>query len=105
MCAFPSGEASGDEGVLAQVELRYSAGTYAPYVFWDSGSIKTNAKPVATATSNARSLSGGGFGVRYQRSAWSADATLAWRNKGGAPQADTSSDPRPRVWVNLGYRF
>ncbi len=103
--AYPSGEASGDEGTLAQLELRYSAGTYAPFVFWDGGSIRTNAKPVATATSNARRVSGGGVGVRYQRNAWSADATLAWRDQGGAPQADTSSDPRPRVWVNLAYRF
>lgn len=103
--AYPTGEASGDEGMLGQLELRYSAGTYAPYLFVDSGSIKTNAKPLPGATSNQRSLSGGGVGVRYQRDAWSADATLAWRHTGGAPQADTSSDPKPRVWLNLGYRF
>jgi len=103
--AYPTGEASGDEGVLAQLELRYSAGAYAPYVFVDGGSIKTNAKPAPGATNNERSLSGGGVGVRYQRNAWSADAVLAWRHTGGAPQADTSSDPKPRVWVNLGYRF
>ncbi len=90
---------------MAQLELRYSAGTYAPYVFVDGGSIKTNAKPLPGAINNERSLSGGGVGVRYQRNAWSADAVLAWRNTGGAPQADTSSDPKPRVWVNLGYRF
>jgi len=101
--AYPTNEAIGDEGVLAQLELRYSAGPYAPYVFVDGGSIKTNAKPVAG--DNKRSLSGGGVGVRYQRNAWSADAALAWRGTGGAPQADTSGDPKPRVWVNLGYRF
>ncbi len=103
--AYPSSEASGDEGTLAQVELRYSAGPYVPYVFVDGGSIKTNARPAPDATNNTRSLSGGGVGVRYQRDAWNADATLAWRYKGGVPQADTSSDPKPRVWVNLGYRF
>jgi len=103
--AYPTSEAIGDEGVLAQLELRYSAGSYAPYVFVDGGSIKTNAKPAPGATNNKRSLSGGGVGVRYQRNAWSGDATLAWRNTGGAPQADTSRDPKPRVWVNLGYRF
>ncbi len=103
--AYPSSEASGDEGTLAQVELRYSAGDYVPYVFVDGGSIKTNARPAPDATNNTRSLSGGGVGVRYQRDAWNADATFAWRNTGGVPQADTSSDPKPRVWVNLGYRF
>ncbi|MGV8842163.1 MAG: ShlB/FhaC/HecB family hemolysin secretion/activation protein [Pseudomonas sp.] len=104
--AYPTGEASGDEGVLAQLELRYNAGAYTPYVFWDGGSIRTNAKPIATtATDNKRSVSGSGVGVRYLRDGWSADATLAWHHVGGAPQADTSSDPTPRVWVNLGYRF
>ncbi len=104
--AYPSSEASGDEGTLAQVELRYSAGDYVPYVFVDGGSIKTNVRPApADATNNTRSLSGGGVGVRYQRDAWNADATLAWRYTGGVPKTDTSSDPKPRVWVNLGYRF
>ncbi len=103
--AYPVGEAVGDEGVLTQLELRYSAGSYAPYVFWDRGSIKSNAKPAPGATNNERSLSGGGVGVRYQKNAWNADATLAWRGIGGTPQADTSGDPKPRVWVNLGYRF
>ncbi len=102
--AYPTGEASGDAGVVAQLELRYSAGAYAPFVFVDGGSIKTNANPAADATNNKRSLSGTGVGLRYQRNAWSADATLAWRHTGGTAQADTS-DPKPRVWVNLGYRF
>ncbi len=103
--AYPTGEASGDEGMLAKLELRYSMGTYAPYVFVDGGSIKTDAKPIDPAANNKRSLSGAGVGLRFQRDAWSADAVLAWRHTGGAPQADTSSDPKPRVWVNLGYRF
>lgn len=103
--AYPMGEASGDEGVLAQLELRYAMGAFAPYVFWDGGSIKTRAKPLADATQNERSLSGAGLGMRYQRDAWSADVALAWRGSGGAPQADTSSDPSPRVWASLAYRF
>lgn len=103
--AYPTGEASGDEGVLAQLELRYSTGNYVLSVFFDGGSIKSNAKPAAGTTNNERSLSGSGVGLRYQRDAWSGDATLAWRNTGGVPQADTSSDPAPRVWVNLEYRF
>ena len=103
--AYPTGEASGDEGVLAQLELRYNAGIYEPYVFWDVGTIKGNAKPNPTATNNKRSLSGGGVGVRFQRNAWSGDIALAWRGTGGAPQSDTSSDPSPRVWAHLEYKF
>ena len=103
--AYPTGELSGDEGVLAQLELRYNAGIYEPYVFWDVGTIKDNAKPSSTATNNKRSLSGGGVGVRFQRNAWSGDIALAWRGTGGAPQSDTSSDPSSRVWAHLEYKF
>lgn len=103
--AYPMGEANGDEGSLVQLEMRYTAGAYAPYVFFDRGSIKTNAKPPAVAVLNERTLSGAGFGLRYQRGSWSLDGALAWRVSGGVPQADTSSDPRPRVWVSVATRF
>lgn len=103
--AYPSGEGSGDEGALVQLELRYSAGAFAPYVFWDAGSVRTNARPAAAATNNKRSLSGAGLGLRYQGDAWNADVVLAWRsNLGGAPQADTN-EPTPRIWANVAYRF
>ena len=102
--AYPSGEATGDEGGLAQLELRYDAGAYTPYAFMDAGRITVNAKPVA-AGDNRRSLSGGGLGLRYQRQAWSADVALAWRSLGGRSLSETNSDPKPRVWLNVEYRF
>lgn len=102
--AYPSGEATGDEGGLAQLELRYDAGAYTPYAFMDAGRITVNAKPVA-AGDNRRSLSGGGLGLRYQRQAWSADVALAWRTLGGRSLSETNSDPKPRVWLNVEYRF
>ena len=105
--AYPSGEAFGDEGWLAQIELRYSAGAYAPYAFYDAGNIKTNAKPVEQAVSNERNLAGAGFGLRYQRGPWSADAALAWRLEGGLPQSDTQ-DLRlngPQAWINVAFKF
>ena len=102
--AYPSGEATGDEGGLAQLELRYAAGAWGPYVFMDAGRIRVNARPVV-AGDNRRSLSGGGLGLRYQYRAWSADAALAWRTLGGRPQSEANSDPKPRVWLNLEYRF
>jgi len=102
--AYPVGEANGDESVLAQLELRYGAGMYSPYVFADGGSSKTNAKPVADETNNKRSLSGVGLGVRYQRNAWSADAALAWRGIGGIPKAEPF-ERDPRAWLSVSYRF
>ena len=102
--AYPSGEATGDEGGLVQLELRYGAGACTPYAFMDAGRITVNAKP-APASDNRRSLRGSGLGLRYQRQAWSADLALAWRTTGGRPLSETNSDPKPRVWLNLEYRF
>jgi hemolysin activation/secretion protein len=105
--AYPSGEAYGDEGWLTQIELRYSVGPYAPFVFYDVGDITTNAKPWQDAVANERKLAGAGFGLRYQRGPWSADVALAWRLEGGLPQADTQ-DKRingPQAWMNLAYKF
>ena len=102
--AYPSGEATGDEGGLAQLELRYGAGDFTPYAFMDAGRVTVNAKP-APASDNRRSLRGSGLGLRYQRQAWSADVALAWRTTGGRPQSETNSDPKPCAWLNVEYRF
>ncbi|MEG2962153.1 MAG: hypothetical protein RR860_05625, partial [Janthinobacterium sp.] len=40
--------------------------------------------------------------ARYQQAA---DLALAWRTTGGRPLSETNSDPKPRVWLNLEYRF
>lgn len=103
--AYPTGEAIGDEGYLVQLEVRYSRGEYAPYMFYDAGGIRADAKPSAGAANNMRFVSGAGLGLRYQRGDWSLDAALAWHMAGGAPQADTSRDAQPRAWVSLGVRF
>jgi hemolysin activation/secretion protein len=105
--AFPSGEGNGDEGWLAQVELRYSWGVYSPFVFYDAGRIRVNADPdqiTPAVTDNRRALAGSGLGLRYKRNDWTLDASVAWRNEGGAPQSDTA-DRNPRMWVSAGYKF
>jgi hemolysin activation/secretion protein len=101
--AYPVGEqqASGDEGWLTQLEVRYSMGELAPYAFYDHGRVRVNAK----SASPNRELAGYGAGLRYQRGAWSADMALAWRSKGGAPKDVYESDSKPRVWVSAAYRF
>ena len=112
--AYPSGEAFGDAGWLTQIELRYSAGangpygSYAPYLFYDAGSIATNANPwTVTAAGNDRKLAGLGVGLRYQRASWSLDAAMAWRTAGGLPQSDAQDlrERGPQAWVSLGWRF
>lgn len=101
--AYPVGEGFGDEGWLTQLELRYSAGAVSPYVFYDAGEVRVNARPWAGGP-NRRSLAGAGAGVRYAAGRWNLDAAVAWRTRGGAPQSDTA-DRDPRVWISASYAF
>jgi hemolysin activation/secretion protein len=104
--AYPLGESSGDEGWLGQVELRYAIGNVTPYVFYDHGRMKINARPSqVTLPSPDETRAGAGIGVRYQTRSWSLDGLVAWRTQGGAPASDTHADPRPRFWLTLGYAF
>ncbi len=105
--AYPVGEGIGDEGWLAQIELRYKLGDFSPYLFHDAGGVRINAKPgsiTPSVTDNRRNVSGSGVGVRYAHEHWNADLSLAWRNHGGEPTSDTS-DRRPRAWATMSYRF
>ncbi len=105
--AYPLGEGTGDEGWFAQIEARYQIGSFAPYLFHDTGNVTYNAQNAqltAPATPNSRALAGSGFGVRYNEGKLSVDAALAWRNRGGAPTSDTRDD-RPRAWVVAKYTF
>lgn len=105
--AYPNGEAAGDAGWLAQVELRYALGAWSPYVFHDAGQISTNAKPdtiTPAVTRNQRALAGSGVGVRFASGAWSVDAKVAWRNEGGNPQADSDTSDR-RAWLSISTQF
>lgn len=101
--AYPVGEGYGDEGALAQVELRWTHGALSPYGFYDIGRVRTDARRWQ-AIDNSRSISGAGFGLRAQDGGWNFDASFAWRLSGGAPQSDTK-DRLPRVWVSAGYSF
>jgi len=105
--AYPQGEASGDEGWLAQIEVRYSLGAFSPYAFYDAGRVRINAKPESLAVApipNQRAIEGAGLGVRYQQGPWNLDANLAWRTHGGLAQSD-SRQRNPRMWITAGYRF
>ena len=101
--AYPAGEGFGDAGWLVQLEARYQIDSFAPYAFYDAGHTKTN-KTTWADGNNARDLAGYGAGVRYNQQAWSVDAALAWRSRGGQPTSDTA-DHNPRLWVTVGWRF
>lgn len=86
--AYPLGEGSGDIGWLGQVELRYALGDFAPYLLYDVGSNRINAKPWDAGSDQRRNLSGAGFGLRYDHEKWSGNLALAYRIDGGAPTQD-----------------
>ncbi|RJX31531.1 MAG: ShlB/FhaC/HecB family hemolysin secretion/activation protein [Oxalobacter sp.] len=104
---YPVGEGIGDEGWLAQIELRYQWQRFAPYLFHDLGRVRINADPepiTPAVQDNTRSLAGSGFGLRYADTRWNVDVNLAWRHRGGEPTADTR-DHRPRVWATASCTF
>jgi hemolysin activation/secretion protein len=101
--AWPSGEASGDEGVLAQVELRLRVGAFEPFVFVDGGQVRLNRKPWA-AGDNHRGIAGAGLGVRWSQGPWQLDASAGWRGGGQAPQTEPGAS-QPQLWMALAYRF
>lgn len=101
--AYPQGEGSGDEGVLAQFELRYRAGEFTPYAFWDTGKVRINDNPWDDSD-NHRGLSGGGVGIRFQHGPWLVDAAAAWRHSGGKALSDSRQN-HPQIWAKVGYRF
>lgn len=105
--AYPVDEAIGDEGWLAQIELRHAMKFLSPYLFYDFGNVQVNArkeKIIPVVAINSRQIAGAGIGVRHTARALNVDLSVAWRTQGGMPQADTSKRD-PRLWVNIGYQF
>ncbi|WP_210756766.1 ShlB/FhaC/HecB family hemolysin secretion/activation protein [Caldichromatium japonicum] len=105
--AYPQGEGLGDEGWLLQLEARYRLGAFEPYLFYDAGAVRVNAKPdgiTPAVADNHRLISGAGMGLRLASGPWNLDAAIAWRNQGGQPQSD-SQDHNPRAWLAASWRF
>jgi hemolysin activation/secretion protein len=102
--AFPVGEALGDEGVLAQLEARYSLGPATPYAFFDAAYAQTSHQPWDQTSAENRSLSGAGFGLRTGRRGWTIDAAVAWQISSG-PSVSEGKNVNPHVWVTTSYPF
>lgn len=99
--AFPVGEGSDSSGLLGQLELRYTLDNgLSPYLLVDGGRTSSG----GIDDGDDRSVSGAGFGVRYNIGGWSADLVSAWTLDGGEAQSD-SRQKDPRFWLNIGYRF
>lgn len=105
--AYPVDEGVGDQGGVAQLEIRYALGAFSPYVFHDFGWVQFNAEKAQitpAVTENDRQIAGAGVGVRYTDDALNVGLSIAWRTRGGMPEADTSSRD-PRLWLSMAYQF
>lgn len=104
--AYPSGEASGDTGWIAQFELRKALGQSEVYAFYDHGRVKVDARPeLVNAPAPDMMRAGAGLGVRFKRGPMNVNAALAWRTQGGAPTSSVYDDKKPRVLLSAAYSF
>lgn len=102
--AYPQGEASGDEGWLANLELRYALGeSWQALVFLDHGQVTLDKDPAPAATGNQRHLTGSGLGLSWGVQGWQISTTAAWKTDGGAPSS--GPDRSPQLWARLSKGF
>lgn len=101
--AYPQGEASGDQGWLANLELRYAlTDAWQLSTFVDHGQVRLNKDSWASGE-NHRSLSGAGLGARWAAHGWQVNAVTAWKLGNSDPQSDV--DRSPRVWAQVVRLF
>jgi hemolysin activation/secretion protein len=105
--AYPSGEASGDQGWLLNLELRHS---FAPaiqgVIFYDAGSVEISRYPSPSAGDNTRTISGAGIGANAELAGVQIKTYLAWRTDGGTPASEPDTlDRDPRLWLQLTRQF
>jgi hemolysin activation/secretion protein len=106
--AYPQGEAPGDEGYLATIELRRSFTRMLQGVlFYDAGSTMINRYPMPYfADSNTRFLSGAGVGVNAKIFGIDIKADFAVRGSGGQPISEPATmNHKSRLWLQLGKQF
>ncbi len=98
--AYPQGESSGDQGWLANVELRYAlAPAWQLSTFVDHGEVRLN-KDRWSDGENHRSLSAAGLGASWADHGWRLNAVAAWR-LGNADARSDDAHRSPRIWAQL----
>lgn len=104
--AYPQGEASGDQGWLANLELRHGFNdTLQGVLFYDAGAVTINRNQFA-AGANTRNLSGAGAGANASLAGMQIRIYLAWRTGGGLPTSEPATLNRnPRLWMQAGKQF
>jgi len=106
--AYPQGEAAGDDGFLANVELRYNLPVWRgvlPQVlaFVDAGGVKLIHDPFGPGD-RTRYLSGAGLGFNLAESHGFA-LRAAWAWKIGPEDVQADKDRSGRGWILIGKTF
>ena len=97
--AYPQGEASGDQGWLGNLELRYAlTEAWQLSSFVDHGHVRLNKHTWADGE-NHRNLSAAGLGLSWAQQGWRINTVAAWKLGNAQPQSDT--DRTPRVWAQV----
>lgn len=104
---YPNGEAAGDQGALARLNLRWqirndlALGIFADYATLQLAHTPLPAATVNTTTVNHRHLSDIGLsGDWLIGKGFSVAALLAWA---GRENPGSSDNDKPRLWFSLGY--
>ena len=110
--AYPVGEQSGDEGVLARVDwlvplARIGGDPWRAWqgrVFADYGTATINKDTwTGFVGDNSRDLAGAGVGLDWVQGAWRLD--LAYAHRLGNEPATVYSDDQDQVWAQLAWQF
>ena len=104
LVAYPSSQATGDEGGFGKLELRWQArNNLSVATFVEYAHLKLLHNPLATATTNHGNYRDVGFGVNWSPLAHvDFAASIAWA---GNQPPNPSDNDRPRLWANLGYSW
>jgi hemolysin activation/secretion protein len=105
--AYPLGEASGDEGYRATLELRHQVlPLVQASVFYDIGSVSINKTPFGPTANNRRTLSAVGVGLNASIRRVQLKASLAWRaSSEQANSIPASAIHAPMLWVQAAVPF
>ena len=107
MRAYPQGEAVGDEGRRATVELQHSlAASLQATLFYDFGQVTINKNPFGPPAANSRNLAGAGVGLNASFSSIQLRSSLAWRTSGGLPTSIPAANAKsPTLWLQATLGF
>lgn len=101
--AYPQGEAQGDEGWLANLELRYALLQQLQLsAFLDHGRVRLN-KETWDDGDNHRNLSAMGVAGAWYSGQWRVDAHAAWPVGNAQPLSDKHKEPR--CWLQVAWVF